>query len=119
MSVFDLAVQFMVPMAIQELREMSSSDRDRMLQEWASQQAADIVAGSGDNIQHGAVKRAAKPDRKEAGQALSTFAKAVAAAAHLPGGVQLFGMTWCANHAWLGVRADTCTSCEATGGAPR
>lgn len=112
-TVADQAVQFMVPMAIQELREMTPADRERMTREWTSEAVADVLAGSGDSIQHGAPpKKATKAMHREAGDALAALAKAIAALSWRPGGIQLFGQSWCAQHSPMGARASgVCAGC--------
>lgn len=110
--VFDVAVHHMVPMAILELRDMSDADRERMLRLWTNADVVDVLAGSGDNIMHGAVPRATKAQHREAGSQLATAAKAIAAASFRPGGVRLFDVLWCGTHAPMGSRATDCAGCR-------
>lgn len=111
MSVFDVAVHHMAPMAILELLDMGEADRDRMLILWTNADVVDVLAGSGDNIMHGAVRKATKAGHREAGSQLATFARAVAAASFKPGGVRLFDVLWCGTHLPLGSRALACEGC--------
>jgi hypothetical protein len=102
----------MVPMAIHELLDMSPDERGVAIRAWSSPDVADVIAGNGDMVLHGAVKRTAAA-RRESAAALTTTARALAALAFLPGGATAFGTNWCAVHSPAGRRSDglPCVSC--------
>jgi hypothetical protein len=80
-----------VPLRLAELAQMTPHARMRAIAQWA-QEGADAVSHNGDALQYGG-----KPG--EAAKAFNSMARGVAAAAHVPGGIPVFGLIFCARHA--------------------
>lgn len=85
-----------VPLRIHELRAMTEIERDRVVRIWA-EQGGDALASGGDCIKF---RTPYTPASERWSETLGTarmfnlLAKALAAAAHIPGGVSYAGLHW-------------------------
>ena len=101
-----------VPLRIEELRRMGDAQRARTLREWAAA-AGSVLSSRGDQLLFHTPSRTRRdPGRVDAdgkasqgaaradgtADAFNHLAKGIAALAHSPGGVTVFGRHWCTNH---------------------
>ena len=79
-----------VPLYIGELQRLQGETRTNQVRAWTAA-AVDALACQGDVLQYGGA-------RGEAAQVFNHLARALAALAHMPGGVSFAGTHWCVEH---------------------
>lgn len=107
------ALQATVPLRIHEMEwmnDMTAQARTDFVQGFAPA-LADAIASRADVMLYSGKTRT---ERRDCAATFNSLARAIAALSYSPGGVTVFGITWCAVHAPYGTtaRGGLCPQCE-------